>query len=272
MLVVRYCIENNWPYNFGDGINPLVYKYFTKKEIIIKCCFDEFNNENNNDSVLGFGSIIQFSSKFDIVFGAGLLDLNRAMQSKPKQIISVRGPLTRKFLLESGIECPDVYGDPALLLPFMYYPKVIKKYKLGIIPHYLDKKQFNYDSSVLILNIESSHKHEQFINDILSCECIISSSLHGIIVGDAYNVPSYLCKLGRLDVNNVKFHDYFQSVNREFYLIKLHNDINEMIKQMKPYKCNINMFQLIELFPFIDETVKNNCMEKIDGGFLDYLM
>lgn len=275
MIVVRYCIEYNWPNNFGDGINPMVYKFFTKRNIISKSIFDtDYKDYNSKDTILGFGSILQYAHENDIIFGSGILDLNRSMKVEPKQIISVRGPLTRNFLLEYNIDCPEVYGDTALLLPFIYFPKVEKKYKLGIIPHYIDKykiSDYEFDDSVLIIDIQSSHVYEKFISELLSCECIISSSLHGVIVSDAYGIPSYVCKLDKLDVNNVKFHDYYLSVNREYYTITFDVNIDNMIKQMKPYKCSINIRQLIELFPFIDEIVKEDCLRKLDEGFLDYL-
>ena len=64
--------------------------------------------------------------------------------SKPKKILSVRGPLTRNRLLKLGINCPENYGDIGLILPYFYYPEVKKKYKLGIIPHYIDKNSVKF--------------------------------------------------------------------------------------------------------------------------------
>lgn len=63
--------------------------------------------------------------------------------TKPNKILSVRGPLTRNRLLKLGINCPESYGDIGLILPYFYYPELKKKYKLGTIPHYIDKEKFN---------------------------------------------------------------------------------------------------------------------------------
>ena len=56
---------------------------------------------------------------------------------------------------------------------------------------------------------------ESVINDILSCEKTISSSLHGLIVSDAYNIPNTWVKFdNNIKGDDTKFHDYFKSVNR----------------------------------------------------------
>ena len=58
----------------------------------------------------------------------------------PQKVLAVRGPLSRNYLLENGVDCPDVYGDPALLFPKYYKPHIYKKYKLGIIAENLGIK------------------------------------------------------------------------------------------------------------------------------------
>ena len=59
--------------------------------------------------------------------------------SSLKNIFAVRGPKTRAVLLQAGVKCPEIYGDPGIFAPFIYND--IKKnpiYNYGIILHHND--------------------------------------------------------------------------------------------------------------------------------------
>lgn len=51
-------------------------------------------------------------------------------------------------------------------------------------------QQYRQDENVLIIDVENVKPWHKFIDDIASCDFIISSSLHGIIISDAYKVPN----------------------------------------------------------------------------------
>lgn len=122
-----------------------------------------------------------------------------------------------------GIECPSVFGDPALLLPRFYTPqRMEKRYKLGIIPHVID---WDYDvmqkirkerNDILVIDLAHYDKWTDVIDQICSCEAIASSSLHGLIVSDAYHVPNcWITLSGKISGGLFKYFDYFSSVGRE---------------------------------------------------------
>lgn len=122
-----------------------------------------------------------------------------------------------------GIDCPSVFGDPALLLPRFYTPKRMeKRYKLGVIPHVID---WDYDvmrkirkerNDILVIDLAHYDKWTDVIDQICSCEAIASSSLHGLIVSDAYNVPNcWITLSGKISGGLFKYFDYFSSVGRE---------------------------------------------------------
>ena len=59
---------------------------------------------------------------------------------------------------------------------------------------------------------------EAFIDEMLSCEALLSTSLHGVIVAHAYGIPVRWCvatdAARQIHGDGTKFEDYFQSVGR----------------------------------------------------------
>jgi hypothetical protein len=196
--------------NFGDLITPyFLNKYCNNKEYTF-----DFNVKTSK--IISCGSIMRLCNDKSIVYGSGIRDINQNIQKGVIKI--VRGPLTRKRLSEINCYCPRVYGDPGLLLSLYYNPKIKKTHKLGIIPHYLHydvvKKMYK-NSNIKVINLINKNI-ESVINEILSCEKIISSSLHGLIVSDSYNIPNKWVKFNnKINGDDTKYRDYFQSVKRK---------------------------------------------------------
>lgn len=151
----------------------------------------------------------------------------------------------RKFEKEGFGKC-EVYGDPALLLPLVYTPQVKEKFKYGIIPHMRDYakiiKEYPKDK---IINLND--RIENVIDNINSCEYIISTSLHGVIVAHAYGVPAIWVKEGYIYTDGIKFQDYFSSVGIPQYdgsdfslsdfVGKSYTNLSENVKgYMLPYR------------------------------------
>lgn len=209
------------------------------------------------------GSVIHHASKDSIVWGSGIIDKEQIIAKA--NFHAVRGPQTRKFLLDLGYECPEVYGDPALLLPNYYHPKVEKKYKLGIIPHYNDfeavHEWYKNNPEILVIDLMTLDV-EGVTREILSCEKTISSSLHGIIVSHAYNIPSVWVEFsGKIFGDGIKYIDYLESVKLSIYKPELLigtdsvEEIKALIKRFPnlPEKGKIIQLQdgLMKVCPFI---------------------
>jgi pyruvyltransferase len=250
--------KNN--YNFGDFITPFIYNTLFFEEPIL----DINGGPKRNDVVIGSGSILSYARNNSIIWGTGFMFGNEKIE-KPKKILSVRGPLTRNRLLQIGINCPEKYGDIGLILPYFYHPEVNKKYKLGIIPHYIDKEMFNKiykknDKDVKIIDV--TNHVQNVIKDILECEMTISSSLHGIILSHAYNVKCMWIKLtDKIGGGFFKYRDYYGSLNIDNYnemtpyIYNKQTSTNEIIKLINDYPnptFPINTKQIIELCPFIE--------------------
>jgi hypothetical protein len=77
------------------------------------------------------------------------------------------------------------------------------------------KSQYINDPTVFVINLNNDNV-EAVIDEILSCEKTISSSLHGLIISDTYNIPNKWVKFNdKIMGDDTKFYDYFQSVERK---------------------------------------------------------
>lgn len=227
---IKYWINANtylWdykikPYNWGDYINLVLAELISGKKAI------PYLFVHSNTMVAMVGSILPWAMDSNtIIWGSGCLNSQDPLWKtveKPKKVLAVRGPLTRKVLLDNDIECPEVYGDPALLFPRYYYPTITKKFQYGIILHFSTaisndiqtKLKSIYGDDILFINPKKNCKWQHFIDDILSCKNIISSSLHGIIIADAYHIPNAWVSVTNSEHpdDNFKFKDYFLSVGK----------------------------------------------------------
>ena len=74
---------------------------------------------------------------------------------------------------------------------------VRKRFDIGIIPHETDKRIKNILSHFKNTNIcllDPNDHPLKFIENMLTCETIASSSLHGLIASDSLNIPNIWIK------------------------------------------------------------------------------
>ncbi|HBX9678667.1 TPA: hypothetical protein P7Z72_005360, partial [Klebsiella pneumoniae] len=75
-----------------------------------------------------------------------------------------------------------------------------------------------YRSNKNIKVIDLKTKDIEFVVDeIISCEYILSTSLHGVIVAQAYDIPTLWIKHNDINTDGIKFYDYFDSVGIKPY-------------------------------------------------------
>ena len=173
--------------NFGDLLNIELFHYLNNNN------FEWVPHNYNKEYYMCIGSILHKAQENTIVWGSGFMTENSYPIKKPKNILAVRGPKTRDRFIKLGINCPNIFGDPALLMPLFYQPIMSKKYNLGIIPHFVDSNNEILDKisskDIAIINVNVNNP-KSVINKILQCKKIISSALHGIIISDAYKIPN----------------------------------------------------------------------------------
>lgn len=211
--------------NWGDDLNYYFLKELTGRPIVFYHNF-RLAKWLRLKNYLCIGTLldaVNYSNAETIVWGSGVSGQERTF-IHPERIKAVRGVKTKDFCDRYKVKCPNVFGDPALLLPLVYKSSVKKKYRLGIIPHVIDQKhpviselKEKYSKDVLIIDLANYKKWTDVIDQICSCEQILSSSLHGLIVSDAYHVPNCWIELsGNISGGHFKFFDYASSVERKF--------------------------------------------------------
>jgi len=250
--------------NFGEILSKFIFEKLTGiKPVFYKDC-----KQNNDIHYLSIGSIIDYSNVNSIIWGTGTItrDLNKIDFHK---VFCVRGPETRKALLKYYNDIPEKYGDPALLTSLLYKSSNIKKYKIGIIPNVIDydelNKYFN-NSDICVINLYINNDNDsikQVIDEINACKFIFSSSLHGVIISNAYNIPVIKFRHNRLLGDDIKFIDYFESVYSNKYNCNTNFDIDyclnnfETVKTYytKPDLIKERQKDLIDTCPFFDKTL-----------------
>lgn len=245
--------------NFGDCLTKIFFEKISNKQITI-------SKNKSVDHFMSVGSIIGKATKNSIIMGTGAMK-NYTVIKGFKKILWVRGPLTRNNILNSNFECPEKYGDPFILFPLIYKNcNILKSFDVGFIPHTNDKHQKNYNllvnkisknKQVLEININIRNKNYQdFINKILSCDLIIASSLHAVIISLVYKKKTIYTRFGG-HVSKYKFEDFFQSLKINYKMLEYNDDnllsniINIDYKELK----NIGI-SMINLIPFINNERK----------------
>lgn len=249
-------------FNLGDDLNFTLLQILTKKHIsILRSSFLKYYSSRKRPDYLVIGSTITFlTTPHTIIWGAGVIDNKEPLKVNPCKVLAVRGPLTRKYLLEHGVYCPEVYGDPGLLVSKVYRPNVQKKYKYGFVPHYLEFNnpifdKFKKDSNCLFIRMSGYDNWKSVMDMLNSCDYIISSSLHGLIFAESYSIPSLWIQV----TNNIrggafKYKDYYASIglrNMSPFVLKDNTTIKDIEQGIQSYKSGtINLEPLVKSAPF----------------------
>lgn len=208
--------------NFGDKIGPYLAKKITGKEPV------NLDRSSISPPLVSVGSIIHLINKpgFDI-WGSGLIHpINTAtyknlVDNKPRKIHALRGLLTYKEVTQKlGWEAPQIFGDPALLMPKFFTPSKDASEgsgKIAIVPHYSHYKYFTSCGSKEAQLVNVQDDLQKIISEIANSKACISTSLHGVIIAHAYKVPWTWVKIEdkTLYGDTFKFEDFFSLLDSD---------------------------------------------------------
>lgn len=165
--------------NFGDLLTPHLLRRFTKLRAV-------WATPEQSELVVT-GSILGHlpESWTGVVAGAGKMHESIHIKLPKARVLALRGPLTAK----------DFKGNFALAEPGLLADELVpvedKQYNLGIVPHWTDRElehdpRFTkYSPKIIYVNGDPL----KVVRDIGLCRKIVSSSLHGIVLADAFGIP-----------------------------------------------------------------------------------
>jgi hypothetical protein len=145
------------------------------------------------------------------VWGTGAMHQHDVIDLPHAWICAVRGPLTARRIQQGR---PVVFGDPGLLAGRLPIEASKGRYRLSIVPHYVDMDdealaryvRRNPDVHV----IDPCAPVDDVLREIASSAAVLSSSLHGLIVADAIGISNAWVRLSeKLAGGTFKFRDYY---------------------------------------------------------------
>lgn len=200
--------------NFGDLLGPIVV------DSVLRNAGLRIDAEVSHPSrLLTVGSILHLARSGDVVWGSGRNGKVResAHSFAHLDVRAVRGPLTRSFLTERGLAVPEIYGDPALLLP-------------RVMPHLRQWAMQPVYDVTYVPNMNDYHRAERgswllsprsALNDCLQriarSRLVVGSSLHALVVAEALGIPARAVR-SRVETE-FKYADYYLGTGRSDFRI-----------------------------------------------------
>jgi hypothetical protein len=191
--------------NFGDELSPRIVGALGGRPVAYA---------RRGRKLLAVGSILALAQPGDFVWGTGLpgqVDVARGVA-----FLAVRGPLTRAELVRQGHACPEVYGDPALLVGRLFDPPPMERPRVTVVPHHVDHAEARSSlqgHDVEIVDVFADA--EDTLRRIRGASVVYSSSLHGLIAAEAFGVPAVWVEFSdRVIGGGFKFRDYYCASGR----------------------------------------------------------
>ena len=235
-------------------------------DLVTPWLFDKFGLEyefSNNKEFIGAGSIFQRANKNTLIWGSGVHKINDIWpwDYDINKVYAVRGKLTYDLL---KTDRNIVLGDPGLLVGAFYKTATEKKYKCCILAHYTEYRELSKfarpDFPVYNMMVDGSNPLEWLLDRISECECVISTSLHGLVFAHSLGIPAVHLNFTNLyNANAFKFKDYYSVFNSIQYSPIVFSDINNAVNDMlenphlfRPDESELKDIQtnLLRVFPY----------------------
>lgn len=199
--------------NAGDIFSKDLIEYIYPGQKVI-------NTQTIPKRLLCVGSISHQVANYDIICGIGSKEKEFSKNLAPETclVYGLRGPLSLQQFKKASFDLSHLkfLYDPGLMIRYMYDLSNIPvvKNKIGFIPHYRERYKYlkTLPKNIQLIDIDDTPK--KLAENILSCEHIYSSSLHGIIFSHSLNRPCTFV-LPQTQESLFKFEDYYLSINQK---------------------------------------------------------
>jgi pyruvyltransferase len=230
--------------NFGDRLSEIVCR-----QILANHHLSLDDEVARSSRLLAIGSILHFAEEGNHVWGSGWNGKVAEEHFKPRQLTvhAVRGPLSAEFLRKRGIRAPDIFGDPALLVPQLFgdrfRPQATEDHVF--VPNLHDislvKSHPRFVSPLWGWNV--------VVRAILNARLVLASSLHGLIVAEAFGIPARYVRLSQTE-GLFKYKDYYLGSGRTEAEFVFANSIEEGLEMGGAPPVRYDPAPLLKAFPF----------------------
>ncbi len=199
--------------NFGDYLSPMLVEMLAGKPVV--------HAPVHKADMMAIGSIMpreQKARRFLMprrlhIWGTGT-DAPGLSFSARHHYHAVRGLKTREQI--AGLVSHPALGDPGLLVSHWWEgrAKPEKRYRIGLIPHYVDRNDSRVQQAARLPKVKLIDVFwpvEEVVRAILACDFVLSSSMHGLIVADAFAIPNRRLILSTGIISDYKFIDYYSA-------------------------------------------------------------
>lgn len=190
--------------NFGDELGKHILKKmgYSPKRVGLK-----------NADILTVGTILDQASERAkdgcVIWGSGA-SWETTIDNR-FDVKALRGKLSQKVLNVYDVPI----GDPGLLVSY-FWDKKSFRYDVGVVRHYVDDEEYGWADIV----IDANEPVDQVIEKISSCKTICSSSLHGIVVANSFNIPAMKIYNPQVIGENFKWLDYQSALSKPIIQIQ----------------------------------------------------
>lgn len=199
--------------NFGDYLSPLLVEMLSGKAVHYAPV--------HKAEMMAIGSILPRERKARRfgwsrrlhVWGAGTDAEDRHFSAR-HYYHALRGQKSAAQV--EGLATLPALGDPGLLAAHWWSGRevVAKRYRIGLIPHYVDQQNAGLRDVARLPGvrlIDVFWPVEDVLRAIQACDFVFSSSMHGLIVADAFGVPNRRLRLSSGLISDFKFVDYYSA-------------------------------------------------------------